>query len=60
MKEGNDSLKRALGKAIERGRIDVVEKYVDFVASAILLDVEPIERWHSRAAPEIETMIRRK
>ncbi len=49
-----------MGLAIEQGRTDVVEKYVDFVASAILLDVEPIERWHSRVAPEIRIMTRRK
>ncbi len=60
MREGNDALKRALGLAIERGRTDVVEKYLDFAASVILLDIEPIERWRSRVAPEIETMTRRK
>ncbi len=53
-------MKRVLGLAIERGRAEVIEKYIDFAASAILLDVEPIERWHSRAAPEIEAMTRRK
>ncbi len=56
MREGNDSLRRALGLAIERGRMEVIEKYLDFAKSATLLDVEPIETWQSDAAPAIREM----
>jgi hypothetical protein len=49
-------LKTVLGLAIERGRTDIVWKYVDFASSCILLDAEPIARWHSSAAPAIRSM----
>lgn len=57
-REGNEQLKRALSLAIQRGRMEVVEKYVDFVRSAILLDAERIEKWHSEATTTITAMTR--
>jgi hypothetical protein len=46
-----------LGQTIAQGRTDIVWKYVDFASSAILLQTEPITRWHSEAAPLICSMI---
>jgi len=55
-RDRDHQLKMVLGLAIERGRTDIVWKYVDFVSSAILLDAEPIARWHSEVAPVIRSM----
>ena len=55
-RDRDHQLKMVLGLAIERGRTDIVWKYVDFAVSAILLDAEPIARWHSETTPVIKSM----
>jgi hypothetical protein len=55
-RDRDNQLKKVLSQAIERGRTDIVWKYVDFAASAILLDAEPIARWHSETTPIIKSM----
>ena len=54
-RDRDHQLKMVLDQAIEQGRTDIVWKYVDFVSSVILLDAEPIARWHSEAAPVIRS-----
>lgn len=56
IRDRDHRLKMVLGQAIEQGRTDIVWKYVDFASSAILLEAEPIARWHSEAAPVIKSM----